>query len=49
MVAHRGNDSRALDVAELALRNGAKLCGTHDQDAGRGLTTEEVISIRGRQ
>lgn len=48
-VAHHGNESRALDVAELALRNGAKMCGTFDRDAGRGLTTAEVIAIRGLQ
>lgn len=47
IVAHEGNDRRALDVAELALRNGAKLCGTHDQIAGKGLTTYEVKAIRG--
>ena len=46
LVAHEGNGNRALDVAELALRNGAKLCGTHDQ-AGSSLTTAEVRAIRG--
>lgn len=46
-VAHEGDESRALDVAELALRNGAKLCGTHDQTKGRGLTTGEIKAIRG--
>lgn len=49
VVAHDGNESRALDVAELALRSGAKRCGTFDRKAGRGLTTSEVIAIRGMQ
>lgn len=48
-VAHKGQESRALDVAELALRNGAKRCGTHDQATGTGLTTADVLAIRGRQ
>lgn len=48
-VAHEGQESRALDVAELALRNGAKRCGTHDQATGTGLTTAEVLAIRGRK
>lgn len=47
-VAHEGNERRALDVAELALRNGAKRCGTHDQSTGTGLTTDEVLAIRGK-
>lgn len=48
-VAHKGNQSRALDVAELAIRSGAKLCGTHDQKTGTGLTTAEIKAIRGIQ
>ena len=46
-VAHEGEEKRALDVAELALRNGAKVCGTHDQTKGCGLTTDEIKAIRG--
>lgn len=46
-VAHEGKQSRALDVAELALRNGATLCTTHDQRTGTGLTTTDVKAIRG--
>ena len=46
-VAHEGQESRALDVAELALRNGASVCGTHDQTKGCGLTTDEIKAIRG--
>ena len=49
MVAHEGQGSRALDVAELALRNGAKRCGTHDMATGTGLTTADVLAIRGMQ
>lgn len=48
-VAHAGNERRALDVAELALRNGATICGTHDQQTGKGLTTADVKAIRGLQ
>lgn len=48
IVAHEGNERRALDVAVLALRNGAKRCGTHDQSTGTGLTTDEVLAIRGK-
>lgn len=49
IVAHEGNERRALDVAELALRNGAALCGTRDQTTGTGLTTAEIKAIRGLQ
>jgi len=49
LVAHEGNERRALDVAELALRNGATICGTRDQAIGTGLTTAEVKAIRGIQ
>lgn len=49
LVAHEGNERRALDVAELALRNGATLCGTHDQTTGTGLATHEIKAIRGIQ
>ena len=48
-VAHEGEERRAIDVAELALRNGAKRCGTHDQTTGTGLTTAEIKAIRGIQ
>lgn len=49
IVAHEGNERRALDVAELALRSGAARCGTHNQATGTGLTTAEVKAIRGIQ
>lgn len=49
VVAHEGQEKRAIDVAELALRNGATLCGTHDQTSGHGLTTDEIKAIRGIQ
>ena len=46
-VAHEGQERRAIDIAELALRNGATRCGTHDQTTGTGLTTAEIKAIRG--
>lgn len=49
LVAHEGNQPRALDVAELALRYGATRCVTHDQQTGTGLTTDEIKAIRGMQ
>lgn len=48
-VAHEGQERRAIDIAELALRNGATRCGTHDQTTGTGLTTDEIKAIRGIQ
>jgi hypothetical protein len=49
-VAHSGKSSRALDVAELALRNGASRCGVFDMERGKPeLTTDEVMAIRGLQ
>lgn len=48
-VAHKGQTSRALDVAELALRNGAAKCGVFDRDASQMITTDEVRLIRGIQ
>jgi len=48
-VAHEGKTTRALDVAELALRCGATKCGTHDMTTGTGLTTAEIVAIRGMQ
>lgn len=47
MVAHKCQESRAIDIAELALRNGARLCGTHDQASHNTLTTDEIKAIRG--
>jgi hypothetical protein len=46
-VAHKGNTIRALDVAELALKSGANLCGVFDRDASEMITTDEVRMIRG--
>ena len=48
-VAHEGKTTRALDVAELAIKNGASKCGTFDMTTGTGLTTAEVLAIRGKQ
>lgn len=49
LVAHEGNERRALDVAELALKCGATRCVTHDQNTGTGFTTDEIRAIRGLQ
>lgn len=47
-VAHRGNSGRALDLADLALRNGAIRCGVFDVVRGiTEFTTADVLSIRG--
>jgi hypothetical protein len=48
MVVHDACEQRALDVAELALRNGARKAGVFDM--GRGsmtFTTDEVRAVRG--
>jgi len=46
-VAHEGKPSRALDVAYLALKNGAARCGVHDCATSKSLTTNEVLAIKG--
>lgn len=49
-VAHEGEDRRALDVAELAIRSGATVVVIHDQAIGKtSLTTNEIKAIRGIQ
>lgn len=48
MIAHLGEGSRALDVAETALLAGATLCSIFDVALGRlTLTTAEVVAARG--
>lgn len=48
MVAHRGETSRALDIAEAALLAGATECPVFDVALGRlTLTTDEVMAARG--
>jgi hypothetical protein len=49
LIAHENKTKRALDVAELALRCGATVCVTHDQETDETLTTEQVKAIRGMQ
>ena len=49
LIAHKGKTTRALDVAELALRNGATLATIHDRYDGSTISTSEVIAIRGMQ
>ena len=48
-VAHEGKTTRALDVAELAIKNGASKCGTLDMTTSAKLTTDEIKAIRGIQ
>lgn len=48
-VAHEGNEKRAIDVAELALRNGASECGAFDKATGVWLGTAQIKAIRGMQ
>lgn len=45
-VAHEGEDKRALDVAELAIRSGATVVVIHDQHTGKSTTTAEVMQAR---
>lgn len=47
LVAHDGQIGRALDVAEVALRHGAKLATIHDSRTSETITTAEVMAIRG--
>jgi len=48
-VAHKGQERRAIDVAELAIKNGAAKCGTFDTTTSAKLTTDEIKAIRGLQ
>ncbi|HEY6020592.1 MAG TPA: hypothetical protein VIY48_12090 [Candidatus Paceibacterota bacterium] len=47
VVAHEGEEKRAIDVAERAIRSGASRCCTHDQTRHNTLTTDEIKAIRG--
>jgi hypothetical protein len=47
LVAHRGETSRALDIAEAALRAGATLAPILDMDTVTMTGTDEVIAARG--
>lgn len=46
MVAHRDETTRALDVAELALSCGAKICPVIDVQTGQVTYTDEIIAAR---
>jgi hypothetical protein len=47
LIAHRGQPSRAIDVAEAALRAGATVCPVLDVDAGKlTATTSEIAAAR---
>jgi hypothetical protein len=49
VVGHRGEPSRAIDIAEAALRAGAKACPIFDVAVGKlTATTADVMAIRGR-
>lgn len=48
LIAHESKASRALDVAELALKHGATRAAIHDQHTGQTTTTAEVLAIRGK-
>lgn len=48
LIAHDGKPTRALDIAELALKSGATLATIHDKHTGKTTTTAEVMAIRGR-
>jgi hypothetical protein len=47
LVAHRNNLVRALDVAEIALKNGARLCPVMDAETGLFMATDEIRAARG--
>lgn len=47
LIAHKGETSRALDVAEAVLRCGATMATVHGD--GETITTEQVKAIRGMQ
>ena len=47
LVAHRSDPVRALDVAELALKNGARLCPVLDAETGLFMATDEIRAARG--
>jgi hypothetical protein len=47
LIAHRCDPVRALDVAELALKNGARLCPVLDAETGVFMATDEIRAARG--
>lgn len=47
LVAHRGETSRAFDIAEAALMAGATVCPIFDFNTHTLTTTEEVMTARG--
>lgn len=47
LIAHEDETSRALDVAESALKAGARLATINDQTTGKTIVTDEVKAIRG--
>ena len=47
LIAHESKASRALDIAELAIRHGATRATIHDQHTNETITTAEVLAIRG--
>lgn len=47
LVAHRGEPQRALEIAELALRSGARCCPIFDAGRGAFMATADILSVRG--
>lgn len=47
MVAHQGEQQRALDIAETALQSGARLCPIYDMATGKCIPTAEIVAARG--
>lgn len=48
LIAHEDQRSRALDVAEIVMRNGATHCTILDAETAESITTAEVMAIRGK-
>lgn len=46
MVVHHGETSRAFDIAEFALMNGAKCCPVFDMETGKTTITAEMLLAR---
>lgn len=47
MVAHSGDQQRGIELAEQALRSGARLCPVYDLATGAYLSTAEIAAARG--
>lgn len=47
LVAHHGEQQRALDIAEAALLSGASICPVYDLNRGALMATAEILAARG--